>query len=106
MPISNPKNTKRRKQSMRQGTGARRMGKQAYRFGKGPKGKKERQQSRCGTPGRKNARSANGEARSWENDDKTFGLEKSQEGEMPERFESRVQLRSQRRRQRHQSRTS
>ena len=106
MPISNPKNTNRRRQSMRQGIGARRMGEQAYRSGKGLKGKKERQQSRCGFPGRKKSRGGKGEAQGREIDKKAIASEKSQGGEISDLIESRIKLRSQWRRQWHQSRTN
>jgi hypothetical protein len=106
MPKFNPKDAKRQMQSMRQGTRACPTGEQGNRSGKGPKGKRERRQGRCGTPGRKNTGSVNRKARSWENDDKTFDPGILQEAEMPERFGSRVQFRSQRRQQRNKNRAN
>ena len=105
MSISNPKDRKGRRQSLRQGTGARRMREQGNCSGKGPQGKKVRQQSRCGFPGRKKSRGVNEEAQGWEIDEKAVASEKSQGGWISDLFESRIKLRSQRRRQWHQSRT-
>ena len=106
MPISNPKSAKRQKQNMRQGLGAFRMGEQAYRSGRGPKGKKERQQGRCGTPRRKNSKGFDGEAKGYENDEKSITSMETREGEIPDQFERGINLRARRRRQSYQSRAN
>ena len=97
MSLSNPKDIKHRKQILRQGTGARRMGEQGNCSGSGTKGKKMRQKNRCGNPGRTNSRCVNGEALGYEIDEKSIGSKETKEGERPVRFGDQVKSRAQRR---------
>ena len=106
MPKSNPKDAKPQRRIMRQGTQACRMGDQGNRYGNGPEGRKERRQGWCGYLGRKKTRCVNGVAKGCEIDEIPIGSKETQEGGRPERIESRVQSRVERRQKWHHGRVS